>query len=53
MADTLSSRIDSAQGEAIEEDAQWWANRFRYVVRPPLLDRETDCRLAPCLVLTA
>ncbi|KAF8477865.1 cytochrome P450 [Gautieria morchelliformis] len=28
MADTLSSRIDDAQGEAIEEDVQWWANRF-------------------------
>ncbi|KAF8477612.1 hypothetical protein JB92DRAFT_2838109 [Gautieria morchelliformis] len=32
MADTLSSRIDDAQGEAIEEDVQWWANRFSSLV---------------------
>ncbi|KAF8588472.1 cytochrome P450 [Ramaria rubella] len=28
MADTLSSRIDNASTESIEEDVQWWANRF-------------------------
>jgi hypothetical protein len=42
MVDTLSSRIDAAQGEAIEEDVQWWANRFRYASRTCVAEPSTN-----------
>lgn len=32
IADTVAIRIDNSPNGAVEEDVQWWANRWRYVL---------------------